>query len=101
MSYYHHLKIRGLVCSFQKFAQHFKSGIVPFQPTFEHILSAWDKRDSLNLFFTMFEDMKTDLDSVVDNLVKFLGKNLTLDQKRQIIASVDIESFRQDKLVNF
>ncbi len=52
------------------------------------------------MFFVMYEDMKTDLDSVIEKLAKFLGKKLTLDQKAKIVSYVEIESFRRNKFVN-
>jgi hypothetical protein len=75
-------------------------GITPYQPHLQHILSAWKERDRPNVFFTMYEDMKMDLDSVMEKLATFLGKTLSPEQKAKIVSYVDIESFRGNKFVN-
>ena len=75
-------------------------GITPFQPIFKHILSAWNERDRPNVFFVMYEEMKFDLDSVMENLATFLGKKLTSEQKANIVSYVDVESFRRNTFVN-
>jgi hypothetical protein len=86
--------------SFEKFAKLYKQGITPCQPIFQHILLAWKERDRSNVFFVMYEEMKTDLDSVIEKLSKFLGKKLTPEQKAKIVSYVEIESFRRNKFVN-
>ena len=86
--------------SFEKFAKLFKLGITPCQPIFKHILSAWNERDRPNVLFVMYEEMKTDLDSVMENLATFLGKKLTSEQRAKIVSYVDVESFRRNKFVN-
>jgi hypothetical protein len=75
-------------------------GIGPFQPTLKHILSAWERSDHPNMFFTMFEEMKIDLDSVIEKLSTFLGKKLTPEQKSKIISLVNIDVFRKNHFVN-
>ncbi len=86
--------------SFEKFAKLYKKGITPCQPIFQHILSAWKERDRSNVCFVMYEEMKTDLDSVMEKLAKFLGKTLTPEQKAKIVSYVEIESFRSNQFVN-
>ena len=52
------------------------------------------------MFFTMYEEMRIDLKSVIDKLTIFLGKQLSQEQKSAIISAVDLEAFRKNKFVN-
>ena len=86
--------------SFEKYTKLFKMGIGPYQPTLKHILTAWESRDHPNMLFTMFEEMKIDLDSVIEKLSTFLGKELTLEQKSKIFSLVEIDVLRKNSFVN-
>merc|ERR1719422_943911 len=62
VSRYHHLKLSpGLQEDFKQFAICFLKGDIKFNPFIPHILEAWEARKHQNMFFTTYEEMKTDL----------------------------------------
>lgn len=100
VSWYHHCKLRGFSGSFPDMADTFLKGQQLYSPIFDHILGAWKRRNHPNLYFTMYENMKLDLDTVVKNMAAFMGKQLSEEQHLKILENVDIEAFRRNKYVN-
>jgi hypothetical protein len=100
VSYFHHKKITSGCKEFKAFAKCSLNHETEFGPFIPHILEAWKQRKHPNLFFTTFEDMKTDLRKVATDLLKFLkGNDATIDMDT-LLAQLDIETFRKNKFVN-
>ena len=83
---------------FEKFAKCFIKDEVSYTPYIPHILNAWEKRNYPNMFFTTYEEMKTDIRNIVAKLVSFLrgsGYTISNENMDMLLAAVDIESFRK------
>ena len=104
VSRYHHLKLSpGLQEDFKQFAICFLKGDIKFNPFIPHILEAWEARKHQNMFFTTYEEMKTDLRKETLKLVSFLRgpeKRLPNSSIDKLLKAVDIESFRKNVFVN-
>ena len=75
VSYYHHKKLTTLAKSgqgFKEYAECARKDQIVFTPFIPHILEAWEQKDHKNIFFTTYEDMKTDLRKVATELKIFL-----------------------------
>ena len=104
VSRYHHLKLSpGLQQDFTHFARCFLKNDIKFNPFIPHILEAWEKREHSNMFFTTYEEMKTDLKKVAVKLATFLrGPSYSLSKSSmdKLLRAVDIESFRRNVFLN-
>ena len=104
VSRYHHLKLSpGLQQDFKQFANCFLQDDIKYNPFIPHLLEAWESRKHPNMFFTTYEEMKTDLRKEAFKLVTFLrGKDYFLPHSSmdKLIKAVDIESFRKNVFLN-
>ena len=103
VSYYHHHKLircHQFTGDFKTFAERFMKDQVMYSPFFQHCEEAWQLRESPNLLFIFFEDMKKDMKSVVERVARFLGTSLTPEQVAALVHHLDIEQFRQNAAVN-
>ena len=104
VSYFHHhkhFKCHQFSGDLAKFAERFMKDQVMYSPFFQHCEEAWQLRESPNLLFIFFEDMKKDLRGVVEKVAKFLGMTLTSDQMSTLLWHLDIKQFRHNSAVNF
>ncbi|CAG0887005.1 unnamed protein product [Darwinula stevensoni] len=75
VSYYYHMKkmhhheFQGKISDFVDF---FVEGNLLFSPFHQHVLDAWERRDSPNLHFLFYEDLKKDLRKELGKLAEFL-----------------------------
>ena len=101
--YYHYKNLMRVKQSFEKFAKCFIKDEVIYTPFIPHILNAWEKRNHPNMFFTTYEEMKTDIRKIVVKLISFLrGSSYIISDENMdmLLAAVDIESFRKNKFVS-
>ena len=100
VSHFHHKKLTNGCKDFKAFAKCSLNDETEFGPFIPHILEAWAQRRHPNLFFTTYENMKTDLRKVATDLLAFLkGKDATIDMDT-LLEQLDIETFRKNKFVN-
>lgn len=59
---------------FDDFFELFMAGEVEFNDYFDHLLSWFPHRNDPNVFYTTYEDMKKDTESIIIRLANFLGK---------------------------
>ena len=99
VSLWHHMDQPG--GDFKTFAKAFKAGEHMPGDWPGHIKDAWTRKDSRNVFFVWYEDMKADLGKVIDNLQEFLGTpTLDKDQKTALMDYLSIDNFRKNTAVN-
>nr|XP_006822073.1 PREDICTED: estrogen sulfotransferase-like [Saccoglossus kowalevskii] len=65
---------------FEKYANEFFEGRVPFGSWVEHTLSWWDKiQNRKNCLFLSYEEVRTDLRATIHKLTKFLSRSLSAE----------------------
>jgi hypothetical protein len=118
ISYFHHSKL--LECfrgDFNEFCELFLAGkgilqvisklwcslniLVNFGPYWKHVLPYWDKRNSPDLLFLKFEDMKKDLPKVIRQVAEFLERPLSEEQVEILTKHLSFESMKQNPAVNY
>ena len=57
-------------------------------------------REHDNMLFIWFEDMKTDMRSVVEKVSHFLDSPLTQDKTGQLVDHLDFKNFKNNPAVN-
>ena len=97
VSYYYHMRMLSPLKysgTWDEFYQLYKSGNVIFGDWFDHVLDWWKHRDSENILFLKYEDMKRDHRGAVKKIAKFIGYNL----KEEVIDTVvEKSTFRNMK----
>ena len=78
----------------------FISGHVLYGDYFTHILSWWAHRDSPNILFLKYEDMKKDLPQAVSQIAAFLEVDLSPDAVKKIADLTTFEHMKSDNTVN-
>ena len=97
-SYYHHHRLfRGhnYIGDLPGFVQRFIKGQLMYDPYFSHLEQAWKLREEENFLFIWFEEMKTDLPKVIQDLCYFLGYELSADKISALVDHVSIANMRQ------
>ena len=82
------------------FVRRFMKEQLMYDPFFSHLEEAWGHRESENLLFIWFEEMKTDLRSVVERVSQFLDSPLSHDQTDQLLNHLDFKNFKNNPAVN-
>ena len=104
VSFYHHEKQipqQGFAGSFQQYAELFRNGKNPMGNYFYHLLSGWSRRNHPNLKFVWFEDMKSDIGKIIDEMSLFLKSPLSSESKKSgLISHLHIDNFRKNSSVN-
>ena len=76
------------------------SGEVPYGDYFNHILSWWAHRDSPNILFLRYEDMKKDLPQAVSTIAAFLHVHLYPSVIQKIADATTFEKMKTDRTAN-
>ena len=86
--------------SIDEFARLFIAGEVSLLPFFPHVLEAWKEKSNPNMLFLFFEDMKRDLRETIQQVGKFLGKDLTGEQLDGLESHLHFSSMKKNPWVN-
>ena len=102
VSYFKFLKL-GIYPDLQwdQFWKMFMAGYTPYGDYFDHILSWWAHRDSPNILFMKYEDIKKDLLQAVSKIASFLEVDLSPDVIQKIAELTTFEKMKTDKTANF
>ena len=90
VSHFYHKRITSGCNDFKAFAKCSLNHDTEYNPFIPHILEAWSQRDHPNLFFTTYEDMKTDLRKVASGVLRFLKGEGRLGIKQQKIIRSNV-----------
>ena len=90
VSHFYHKRITSGCNDFKAFAKCSLNHETEYNPFIPHILEAWSQRDHPNLFFTTYEDMKTDLRNVASGVLRFLKGEGRLGIKQQKIIRSNV-----------
>ncbi|XP_072404424.1 amine sulfotransferase-like isoform X1 [Chiloscyllium punctatum] len=102
-SYHFHEYSRFLEApkNFQDFLENFVEGNVFFGSWFEHIRDWHSHKDELNILFVAYEDMKNDLQSVVQKVASFLNKKLDEETLESILNQCTFKHMKENPKTNY
>jgi len=97
VSYFHHCSniTYGQLDDFSKFTSFFKRGSLYPGDYWHHLKTAYNLKDNPNVKIVWFEEMKTDLPRVIQDLCDFLGYELSADKISALVDHVSIANMRQ------
>ena len=97
VSYFHHCSnvSYGQLDDFAKFTSFFKRGSLYPGDYWHHLKTAYNMKDNPNVKIVWFEEMKTDLPKVIQDLCDFLGYELSADKISALVDHVSIANMRQ------
>ena len=77
----------------------FVNGEVQRGDWFHHVLSWWEHRDSENILFLKYEDLKKDTFGVVKQISEFLGIELSMEKTNEILEKVQFQTMKKDDVL--
>lgn len=102
ISYYHHYKnFHRYYASKDDFLEAYLHDMIIFSPQHGHIKDFWYLRNEKNVLFLTFEEMKSDLFSVLQKTCSFLDKNYTDDQLRKVEQFLSFDSMKSKESKEF
>ncbi|KAF2893636.1 hypothetical protein ILUMI_12537 [Ignelater luminosus] len=102
ISYYHHgTLLMGWTISLENFVKVFMADKSTYGSYWKHVLGYWNKRHLPNLLIIKYEDMKSNLPSVIKTVAQFLNKEITEEQIQLLCKHLSFESMKSNPAVNF
>ncbi|XP_038065191.1 sulfotransferase 1C2-like isoform X3 [Patiria miniata] len=86
--------------TFGEFFEEALEGKTFFGPWWEHYLYFWRKRHEPNILVLRFEDMKRDLRETVEQISRFLGKNLSAETLDAITEHCTFANMKKNPMAN-
>lgn len=74
--------------------ERFIKGQAMFAPFFEHVLDFWEMRNSPNILFLTYEEMKRDLMSVLKKTMVFFEKSYSNEELLKLEDHLSLENMR-------
>ena len=104
VSFYYHVrgfKHHHFTGTFSEYLQLFIEGKNAFGSWFDHVLGWWQHKDSPNILFIKYEDIKKDTPSVIKEISDFMGCKLETEVIKQIAEQVQFERMKDNPAANF
>uniref|UniRef100_A0A1L8E4U6 Putative sulfotransferase n=1 Tax=Nyssomyia neivai TaxID=330878 RepID=A0A1L8E4U6_9DIPT len=102
VSFFHfYQNIFGYKGSFDDFIDAFLGDAVIFTPLESHINDYWNMRNESNILFSTYEEMKKDLQGVIEKTAKFLEKSYTKEQLKTLEDHLSFSKMADNASVNF
>ncbi|XP_078348358.1 sulfotransferase 1C4-like [Oculina patagonica] len=68
---------------------------------FDHVLSWWKHKDDPNILFLKYEDRIKDPTGTVENIAKFIGKELSSETRDLIVQQTSLDAMKSSENSNF
>ncbi|XP_043265450.1 luciferin sulfotransferase-like [Colletes gigas] len=102
VSYYHHCRLmEGYRGDFNTFCRLFLGEKLCFTPFWDHILQFWNRREDSNILFLKYEDLKSDLSTVIQKSATFLNKTMSNDQVKALLEHLSFNNMKSNPAVNY
>lgn len=102
ISYYHHyVHMQGYGGSKETFLEAFLNDTVNYGPCHSHIRDFYFMRNEPNILFLNYEDMKSDMKSVLKETSSFLGKSYSEEDLNALENHLAFNSMRKNSSVNY
>ncbi|XP_042345981.1 amine sulfotransferase-like isoform X2 [Plectropomus leopardus] len=104
VSYFHFHKLANMLETprdFDDFFEKFMSGDVYGGRWFDHIKTWYSHKEDMNILFITYEEMIQDLQSAVERISLFLGKELTDEQLADVVKHSTFNSMRKIPQANY
>jgi hypothetical protein len=82
------------------FFEAFLNGKFLYSPFLEHVLEYWKLKDEENLLFIFYEDMKSDLRSVIKKTMKFFEREFSSDEIEKLCNYLSFDSMKTNSSCN-
>lgn len=101
VSFFHHYRhIVGYEGTQADFTDAFLNDQVIYAPFNQHVLDFWIIRNDPNILFLFYEDMKTNMSLMVNEAMKFMGKNYSQEQVDKLCKHLSVDSMRANPACN-
>lgn len=101
VSFFHHYRhIVGYEGTQEDFTEAFLNDQVIYAPFNEHVLDFWRIRHEPNILFLFYEDMKTNMQQMVEDVMRFLGKKYSQQQVETLCKHLSVDSMRANPSCN-
>uniref|UniRef100_A0A673KLV8 Sulfotransferase n=1 Tax=Sinocyclocheilus rhinocerous TaxID=307959 RepID=A0A673KLV8_9TELE len=104
VSYFHFHKFANMLETpkdFDTFFEKFMEGNVFGNCWFEHVKSWCSHNDEMNFSYITYEEMIKDLQSVVERIASFLGRNLTPQQLNDVVEHSTFKNMKNNPQANY
>ncbi|XP_030249975.1 amine sulfotransferase-like [Sparus aurata] len=104
VSYFHFHKLANMLETpkdFDDFFEKFMRGEVFGSSWFEHIKTWYSHKDDMNMLFITYEEMIQDLQSAVERISLFLGKELTGEQLANVVRHSTFNNMKKIPQANY
>lgn len=101
VSYFHHYRnLHSYKGDLESFVKIFLADEVLYAPFYERILNYWSARHEPNILFFTYEEMKSDLMSVLRKTQHFLGKSFSEDQLERLSRYLHVDTMTNNPNAN-
>ena len=104
VSFYYHVrgfKHHHFTGTFGEYLELFIEGKNAYGSWFDHVLGWWKHKDSPNILFIKYEDMKKDTPAVIKKIAEFMGCNLEAEVIKRIAEQTDFGIMKDNPAANF
>eukprot|EP00112_Aurelia_sp_Birch-Aquarium-sp1_P017381 Seg4019.1 transcript_id=Seg4019.1/GoldUCD/mRNA.D3Y31 product="Sulfotransferase 1C4" protein_id=Seg4019.1/GoldUCD/D3Y31 len=104
VSYYHFEKLHksnGFTGDFKTYFDLFMDNLVLYSPYWDYVVSVWERRKHANICIIFYEDLKTNMNLQIQNLAKFLKKEVSTDQVKKLAEHLSFKQMQGNKAVNY
>ncbi|XP_017396606.1 sulfotransferase 1C3 isoform X3 [Cebus imitator] len=104
VSYYHFHRMTSLLYdpqNLEEFYEEFMSGKVVYGSWFDHVKGWWAAKDTHQILYLFYEDIKKDPKREIEKILKFLEKDVSEEVLNKIIYHTSFDVMKQNPMANY